>query len=86
MREHECYMREKIEQIDQKLDQVLIALKGNDLGNDGIFPRLKICEKKVSTLENFKLELTTKSGLLITAIATVLSSVMAIVVNYFSKS
>lgn len=83
--EYKCYMKEKIGKVESKLDEILDALKGNELGNPGILPRLYACEKKVSALENFKLKITAKAALIITVISSVLSYLVTIVINYFTS-
>lgn len=78
-------MREKIEEMDKKLDKVLNSLQGDKIGNPGIWPMLTSHAQKILKLENFKLELTTKAGLLITLISTILSTVISFLASYFSN-
>lgn len=79
------YINEKIGKVETKLDEILDALKGNDLGNPGILPRLYQCEKKVSALENFKLKITSKAAIIITLASTVLGYIVTFVINYFTQ-
>jgi hypothetical protein len=80
--EHKCIMEEKIDILTKKVDQILIAMKGNDMGTTGVIPRLERCEKKISILQAFKSKTTTVSTLIASAIATIITCVIA----YFSKS
>lgn len=83
---HECYMQEKIEQVDRKCDQILIALKGDDLGNPGILPRLARADKEISGLKNFRLKITTKAGVIISTISTILSLLVTYLFTKINES
>jgi hypothetical protein len=75
-------MEDKIDILTKKVDQILIAMKGNDMGTTGVIPRLDRCEKKISILQAFKSTTTTVSTLIASAIATIITCLIA----YLSKS
>lgn len=68
--EHECIMEEKIDILNKKVDQILIAMKGNDMGTTGVVPRLDKCERKIYVLEAFKARAITITGIITSLIAT----------------
>lgn len=80
--EHECIMEDKIDILTKKVDQILIAMKGNDMGTTGVIPRLEKCERKISLLQSFKATTTTVTTLVASAIATLATFLIA----YFTKS
>jgi hypothetical protein len=75
-------MEDKIDILNKKVDQILIAMRGNDMGTTGVIPRLERCEKKISILQAFKTTTTTASTLIASAVATLITFLIA----YLSKS
>jgi len=75
-------MEDKIDILTKKVDQILIAMKGNDMGTTGVIPRLDKCEKKISLLQAFKAKTTT----ITTLIASTIATLVTILIAYFSKS
>lgn len=62
MTEHECYMKDKIEEISDKVDKVgdnvdkvLVTLKGDEFGNIGVIPTQNAHEKRLELLEEMQL-------------------------------
>lgn len=82
MHDHECTQKERLESIDKKVDQILTALKGNELGTTGVIPRLDKVERKVSILNIMRIKLVTTTSI----ISTIIASIVTFIIAWFTKS
>lgn len=79
--EHECFMQEKIESIEKKVDQILVALKGNDMGTTGLIPRLENCERKVTGLRRWSDNI----KIYVSLISFFIASVVTLIIAWLTK-
>ena len=95
MTDHECYMEDKIEEINEKVDKVsdkvdliYCSLVGNELGTEGIIPTQKRHEFKIVELDRIKIinDIKLKTIIAIAGFAgTVLGIIFEVIVKFLIK-
>ena len=75
---------EQIKALDRKVDEVLTALKGNDLGTVGVINRLEQCEKNDIKLEQ-KISTINNNNLKSNSIAATIATAFTLIITYLKS-